>query len=363
VPDRSPDPRDLRVHEALALRRWALPALCGAEGPAPAVSQGGWNTFLRSERCSLAVLALGDARLGDAAALVRRRAAVETQRILSAGAQLHLLAKLARGQGASLVVLKGGVPLAEGRPGADLVDVDVLAPPAQAGALAAAMDASGFAAYGRASSHRLPERAAPDAVQVEVHTGVPGIGSVEGFMERAVPTRLPGLRVPHPADHLWHLLLHTVAQHAGRRGSLRELVILADALGRCAAEDVAGVEARAAARRDGPALRAQLSLAADLRARRAPGADPFRDVAAAVYTTVEHLAPVRISTPLKNAIAETMFLAVARRAGTSPAAAGDEGPNRPGALRSLLRRAPQWVLAPPALLLARRAARLAAIEP
>lgn len=360
MPTRSPDPRDVRIREALALRRWALPALCGAEGPAPAVSPAGWSTFLRAERCALALLALGESMPGDGAAQVRRRAAVETQRVLSATAQLHGIAKLARADGASVVVLKGGVPLAEGRPGADLVDVDVLAPPARAEALGAALDASGYTPYGRASSHRLRERAAPDAVQVEIHTGVPGIGSAEGFVERSVPARLGGLRVPHPADHLWHLLLHTVAQHTGRRGSLRELVVLADALGRCAPRDVAAARARMQGRRDGSALRAQLALAEALHARRPPPADPFRDVAAAVYAAAEHLGPARLSGTLKSAIAETMFLTLARRAGTLPAAGeGDEGPDRPGALRSLVRRLPQLALAPPALLLARRAARAA----
>ncbi len=356
--NRSADPRDVRIREALALRRWALPALCGAEAAAPAASAAGWSTFLRSERCALALLALGDTVLGQGAAHVRRRASIETQRVLSAGAQLHMLGKLARREGAFVVVLKGGVPLAEGRPGADVADVDVLAPPAQAEALGTALDGSGYTAYGRASSHRLRERTTGDAVQVEIHTGVPGIGPAEAFAGRAIAARTPGLRVPHPADHLWHLLLHTVAQHTGRRGSLRELVVLADALGRCAPDDVAAVEGRMADRRDGPALRAQLDLAQCLRARRLPAADPFRDVAAAAYTLLEHLAPSRLSPGLKGTMAEAVFLALARRAGTRPDSGdGEDGPGTVRSLGSLARRVPEWVLTPPALLLLRRALR------
>jgi hypothetical protein len=360
VPNRHLDPRDTRVREALVLRRWALPALCGAEEPAPAVSQPGWSTFIRAERCALALLALGDALLGDGAALVRRRASVETQRVLSAGAQLHLLAKLARRDGAMAVVLKGGVPLAEGRSGADLVDVDVLAPAPQAEALGAALDAGGFTPYGRTTSHRLRERAVPNAVQVELHTGVPSIGSAEAFVQRAIPARLAGLRVPHPADHLWHLLLHSVVQHTGRRGSLRELVVLADALGRCAPEDVAGVQARIARRRDGAALHTQLALAESLRARRPPPDDPFREMAAARYTIAEYLGPSQLSMRFKGPLMEAVFLTIARRAGTGPTAAdAEEGEDRAGPVRALLRRVPEWVLKPPALLFARRARRLA----
>jgi len=361
VSNRSPDPRDVRIREALALRRWALPALCGAAGAAPAASAGGWSTFLRSERCGLALLALGDTVLGDGAAHVRRRASVETQRVLSAGAQLHMIGKLARREGAVVVVLKGGVPLAEGRPGADLADVDVLASPAPAEVLGRALDGSGYTAYGRASSHRLRERTTGDAVQVEIHTAVPGIGPAEAFAGRAIAARTPGLHVPHPADHLWHLLLHTVAQHTGRRGSLRELVVLADALGRCAPEDVAAAEARMAARRDGPALRAQLELAHCLRARRPPAADPFRDVAAAAYTLREHLAPSRLSPGFKGMMAEAVFLTLARHSGTRPGAGdGEDGPGTASPLRSFARRVPEWVLTPPALLLLRRALRYAA---
>lgn len=361
VPHRTPDPRDARIREALALRRWALPALCGAEGAAPAASAEGWRTFLRAERCALALLARGEPVLGDGAPHVRRRASVEAQRVLSAGAQLHMIGRLARTQGASVVVLKGGVPLAEGRPGADLVDVDVLAPAAQAEALGVALDASGYTAYGRASSHRLRERTTADDVQVEIHTGVPGIGAADGFVARALDARTPGLRVPHPADHLWHLLLHTVAQHTGRRGTLREMVVLADALGRCAPEDVAATGTRIAARRDGPALRAQLELAQALRARRPPAGDPFREVAAAGYTLQEYLVPSRMSHALKGPLAEAVFLTLARRAGTGPATGdAEDAPGQTGPLGALLRRVPEWVLTPPALLLARRARRHAA---
>jgi hypothetical protein len=346
---RSPDPRAARVREALALRRWALPALCGAPGAAPEVSREGWSTFLRSERCALALLALGDAVLGEGAKTARRLATIETQRVLSAGAQLHALGTRARREGWPLVVLKGGVPLAEGRQGADLVDVDVLASPEHARALDAALATSGYEAHGRNASHRLPERTSPDAVQVEIHTGVPGLGGAAEFIARAVPARTPGLLAPHPADHLWHLLLHTVAQHTGRRGSLRELVVLADALGRCAPEDVASAEARAGGRSDGPALLAQLELARALREHRPPADDPFAGMAAGVYVITEHLAPREIPPKLKAAIAERTFTLLARRAGTAPA----EALGTP--LRRLVRRAPGWLVTPPALHLARLA--------
>jgi hypothetical protein len=358
VPDPSAPPPSARIREALALRRWALPALCGAPDAAPSVSRDGWHTFLRAERCAAALLALGDGRLGAGAEVVRGRATRETQRMLSAGAQLHLLGAAARKGGWSVVVMKGGVPLAEGRRGADLVDVDVLAAPAQAQALGEALDAAGFNASGRDASHRLAERSAPDAVQIEIHTGVPGIGAAEGFLGRALPARVRGLLVPHPADQLWHVLLHSVSQHMGRRGSLRELVVLADALGRAAPEDVAEAKAQAAGRRDEPALLAQLELARALHEQRPPAGDPFVSVAAAVYVVVERVAPLSLPDAVKSVIAEATFNAVARRAGTAPQPA----PSR-GLLRDVVRRMPEWLATPPALFLMRTASGLAASTP
>ena len=351
----SPETRGARVRGALALRRWALPALCGAAGAPPAVSPGAWDTFLRGERCAVPLLALGDAALGDGATHVRRRATIETQRVLSAAAQLHQIGARAGREGWAVVALKGGVPLAEGRAGVDLMDVDVLAAEPQARALGRALDAEGYDAYGRASAHRLRERTRPDAVQVEIHTGIPGIGAAEGVVARSLPSRAAGVRVPHPADHLWHLLLHTTAQHTGRRGSLRELVLLSDALSRCGADDLAEVDARAAGRPDAGAIRAQLELARRLRERRPPETDPFATVAAALYLMVEHLPGLRLPHAFKSALAEAWVIALAHRGGTPPPAEPAPG----GALRSAARRLPWWVLGPPAHLLARAAERVA----
>jgi Uncharacterised nucleotidyltransferase len=356
---RAPDPRDVRIREALALRAWALPALCGDTRPPPPASEGAWTTFLRAERCGLALLALGEARLGSAARPLRQRAGREAQRVLSGSAQLRRIARLAQGAGDGVVVLKGGVPLAERRPGADLVDVDVLAPPAAARALGAALDATGSTAAGRGSSHRLPERLEEDAVAVEIHTSVPGIDETAAFLSRAGESAVAGLRTPHPADHLWHLLLHGVAQHTGRRGNLRELVMVADALGRCQPADTAEAHARAAIRPDAAPLLAQLELGAALRERRPPARDPFHEVAAVAYTLVEYLAPFPLRESLKVIVWETTFLKLARRDGTAPVpSAGRQG--AAARLLNLARRGPEWAMTPPALLLARRAAAIAA---
>ncbi|HSU17103.1 nucleotidyltransferase family protein [Longimicrobium sp.] len=277
------------VSAALAVRRWAWAVFFGEEaGEAPG-DRAGWELFLRVERCALPL----HARLGDSGAtrlppeiatLLRQRAGIETQRVLSARAGLALISRAAASLGgAAVVVLKGGVVLTPGAEPLDLADVDVLLEPGAAGRLGEALDASGYQPYSHADEWHARPRIAPGAVPVEIHTGLPPDQAEPGVLERAVA--LPGwpaLRRPAPLDHAWHLLVHSALHHPLRRGGLRDLLLLAAALRECTADEVEEIGARAGAHRFalplGEVLEAGRALAAGT-----PGTDCFGRIAAAAY--------------------------------------------------------------------------------
>jgi hypothetical protein len=207
----------------------------------------------------------------------------ELQGVLSSRFLLALLGGMARRQGtAPPLILKGAVPLALGRPPLALADVDVLLPPADAARLAELI--AGGAAGGERRrggvhpGHHLPPTRLEGHVPVEFHTRLK-VGSPE-LQARLVGagTLLPsGVSVPDPVDHADVILHHGVVHHPDRRGSLREVLLLADALG---ALDAGGEdELRARIGQAPPALRAPLHCQLDAACRIAgPGADPSRPV-------------------------------------------------------------------------------------
>jgi len=216
-----------RVAEALRLRAWAIRVLAEGWTAAPDVGPEAWRLFLRAERCALALSTRAE---GDAPPLLHATATVELQRILSARAQLERLGRAAARAGLRALVLKGGVAaLGTGAP-VDLHDVDVLAEPGQAEALADLLDRSGYAvAGGRASAH-LGQRVTANAVDVEVHFRVEELGDPADLWARAEPLpQHPGLWQPAPFDHCRHVLLHATITHPFRRGALRDLLLIGEA--------------------------------------------------------------------------------------------------------------------------------------
>jgi len=277
------------VSAALAVRGWAWAVLFGGEaGPAPA-DPAGWELFLRVERCALPLQSrLGSASAAilspEAATLLRRRAGVETQRVLSARAALAQISRAAATlDGDAVVVLKGGLALAPGAAPLDLADVDVLLEPAAAGRLGEALDAAGYQPYGHGDEWHTMPRMAPGALPVEIHTGLPPDQARPGVIARSVP--LPGwpaLRRPAPGDHAWHLLVHSALHHPLRRGQLRDLLLLAAALRECAPEEVEEMAGRARAHRFAGPL-GEVLAAARAAAAETPATDHFRRMAAAAY--------------------------------------------------------------------------------
>jgi hypothetical protein len=290
--------------------------------------------------------------------------------VLAARAQLRRVGVLARDAGLEVVVLKGGVPLLRGADGPRLMDVDLLARPADAAALAARLDAAGHQAHGRAAAHRLAVRAAEHEMPVEIHTVVPGLSTDVWARVRPVPGS--ALRVLHPADHLLFLLQHSAVQHVDRRGRLRDLLVMAEALAHCAPADLDEVRAALAADRHGGVLARQLEMAQAL-AGGGPVRDPFELTAAGTYLMDTLLERRALGPSLRDLVWQAGSAAVARRAG-APAGLGEAGlalpsatpvlaalrrraPGLERALRVAVRRSREWALLPVGLAVASRAER------
>ena len=273
------------IRDALQLRTAALQILSGPAGPPPlpACSDSTWNVFLRAERCAMALKARFVTADVAVPGPIEQAATRELQRVLSARGQLQRIARLVSAHGIQAIVLKGGAAALASPAPVDLVDVDVLVRAPEAERLAGLLDAQGFQSTGPAGSAHLAQRVAPNDVHVEVHFALNEFELDEGIWNRARPLDgVPGLSRLGAADHLWHLLLHTVAIHAYRRGALRDALLTAEALADCAPRDIIEMERRIAAQPLSRHLGDLLTMADDLRAGR-PVRDRFRREAAANY--------------------------------------------------------------------------------
>lgn len=233
------------AQEALALRRWVLRRmLAGTSEPPPPASPLAWRVMLGWERCAVllqeSLLARPVPMHDSALAELRGVAMAEVRRQLSARAQMRVIAEIARQLGIRVVVLKGTADVARGLP-VPIMDVDVLAVPEEARALAAALDARGFLPRARDTQWHLKPRTAPDAVYVEVHTAVTGFPSPDRVPWAQVVAlgELPPLLQLAPHHHAWTVLNQAMYKHPERRSRVRDLLMLRDALGRC---DPAGIE-------------------------------------------------------------------------------------------------------------------------
>jgi hypothetical protein len=277
---------------ALRLRAWALRLL--GEGPptdAPAVGAAAWRLFLRVEGCALPVRAAMRAagvHAGEGEGELDALAMAESQRVLSARAQVAVVDRMAAAEGWRIAVLKGGVAL-QGSPPLDVGDLDLLAGPAHAPALLAALHAAGYATYGEdieqpgPRDHHYAPRFIPRTVPVEVHFRIGEMDPRRDLLADAVP--LEGVRTLlrlDPADHLRHLLLHTVAHHPHRRGRLRDLLLTAAAVRELGPAGVAQAMAPLAGHPFAAPLAETLGAAQALAEGRTP-ADRWRRASGAAY--------------------------------------------------------------------------------
>ncbi|MHC4094368.1 MAG: hypothetical protein ACYSVY_29550, partial [Planctomycetota bacterium] len=112
-------------------------------------------------------------------------------------------------------------------------------------------------------------------------------------------------RLP-PDEHLWHLLVHLTVDHPYRAGRIRDLLVLADAVGACAQDDLAEVE-----RRCNESVRRKESVALLATSRRLQRGelreDGFVEIALANYTMLTVTRPLRLPPALFDTVWKWTF--------------------------------------------------------
>ncbi len=287
------EPRFTYVVNVLELRRWALSVLGGRRSvPFP-----GWNDislrlFLESERCATHLarcLDRAEGRVsvpGEVRDRIAQRSNEENGRICSAREHLATMAEIASEHGWRVVVLKGAVAATADDQAVDLVDVDLLVEPQRARRLAAELERHGYKAVGDSSPRHLAARLKDDGIPVEIHTtlsrdGTPLPPATWERME--LLETLPGVYRLTWRDHLWHLLEHLVVDHPERRGLIRELMLIGQAIAECGEDDLSAVNRRIDGCSHSKALREVFEAVDHLRKRRYDNV-PLESVAAAFYS-------------------------------------------------------------------------------
>jgi len=249
-------------------------------------SSGAWKLFLEAERCALPLqrrLRTDGAIADGPAPLLEGSATAELQRVLAARAQLREIGELASAHGIQAIVLKGSLSALTGPEPLDLADVDVLLPADGAEPLARDLDRRGYRAVALPGPAHLAPLARPHGVPVELHFTIQDLGDLAALRQRARPLdQWPGLSRLSAADHLWHVLVHTVVSHPYRRGCLRDVLLTAEALRDSSPSDLTDVQSRIAQHAHAAPLAAMLGLAESL-VRGEATVDQFTSHAAAHY--------------------------------------------------------------------------------
>lgn len=268
------------VLESLRLRRWSLALLNGEQLPPPPASAVGWTLFLAREGCAPRLLALAGTR---APTELRSAAAADAQIILLLRAELQAIMVVAARLGIVPVLLKGGAALHDGARAVRAKDIDLLLSPAEAHALASALDTDGWRPHGGGSRNHLAERVRDGGPPVELHTtdaaAGPHLSAAALARARPHPT-LPGLRLLHPDDQVRHLAIHQTIEHAAYRGRLRDLLLLGDALADSSGDDL--IEGWGLPPHQRAPVAEVIDVARALHDHRSPR-DPFETIAAAWY--------------------------------------------------------------------------------
>ena len=279
---------------AVQLRRLAIRLLSGADADPQILSNvqlESWRLFLIEEGIASALTdrlrrrELIDMLPSDVRAELDQRAMAETQRLLAASAQLSQLAKVAERRGWEIVVLKGGVHVAEGGEALYLGDLDVLVRDDVALALADELRKLGYSGGEDAGGYHLGASSIAGGIPVEIHRrwDRDALEVDESWWTEAVPLpKHPALRRPGRVDHVFHLLVHAVEHHAELRGRLRDLRVIGNAVH--ALTDAAHLDALRA-RITSHAMQAELTRVLEMASSpRTPGArEPFEARAAGRY--------------------------------------------------------------------------------
>jgi hypothetical protein len=124
---------------------------------------------------------------------------------------------------------------------------------------------------------------------VEIHhtTELSGVATPDEVWDRAIPLAR-GLLGLDPAEHAWFVLHHATTTHYSRRGRVRDVLLLAEALRACPTERWPEIHRRATADRFAGPLTDGLAMGVAV-ARGGPIADRFRSTAFTRYLMHELL--------------------------------------------------------------------------
>jgi len=319
-------PRDQDVISALRLRRWALPLLSLPPEPAaadqwraaPPAGAEAWRLFLTAERCTLPLdrrLPLtGDPLPPAALAVLRQGARAESIRVLGVQSQLGRLGAMAAEHGWLLVVLKSGASLAQGWEPLDLVDLDVLVPAEATSAVQATLLGAGYRKVSSDTDQHLGGFLWEATANVEVHFALRALAGYPGAVERSLPAPADGrLRVLEPVDHAWHVLHHGVRAHPERRGSLRDLMLLACSIRGLGPAQLDALRARALGDSALAAVYERMLEQGIRMARGEPGADHFAVESACRLMGVRGEAERGLDRPMRNTVDRATFGFASRR--------------------------------------------------
>jgi len=277
------------ARDALILRRWALRAIATTScDRCPDVAPRAWELFLRAEHCALPlrrkVLRLDHDLPADAAPILAAIALEETQRVISARAQLRRVSQWAHSNNRKVVILKGAVAAGHDESAVDLSDIDLWISPGTEDPLLEWLGTSGHSPKKHAAQHHHASRLTDQLVAVEVHHTIPYANLEPAWESRTLPLapESPRLHRLDPADHLWHVLIHASVQHIDRRGRLRDLLLLSHASSLCSDRDRDLVHARATSHPATDVLHPMLQMAEAITAGQEP-VDAFTTIAAARY--------------------------------------------------------------------------------
>ena len=291
--------REIATRDALVLRELAL-VLLARQSPCRALvqhacdaSDTAWSLLLRAEVCAVPLdraLAQWDGsgllpnRVRE---IVARHAQVELQRILTARWQLARIDALAARHGVQPCVIKGGVLLADDDRAVDVGDIDLVVRSTDVAAVTALLGELGLTPDESGPEHErhLVPFVGEGLLDVEVHQRL-----LYGPMvtEIAVPCRPFG---PYTALRRWTatnavlgLVLHTIEHHPHRYGSLRDLMVIAEALGELDVDERAQLRGSVAELPAHAAIAAVIGVADTLRCGERPVDDRgMRLVAALKY--------------------------------------------------------------------------------
>lgn len=277
------------IIQCLKLRHWALSLLSGATPPAeaanvPPVTRAAWELFLAIESVAGALeKALGAQTLHlplVARAAITNEARRELQRVMAARAQLRAIDEWTANAGCHPVVLKGGVHAVDGGESFDLGDIDLLVSSAERESLIGILTEHGYAVDAATGNLHLA-----GGIPVELHTSLDVGHDIAVISDTPTSARIPGwraLRRLDAASHLIHCIQHSTSKHPHRRGHLRDLIQIADALADCGNEELARVDALLRSSATG-VYRETLDAASRLRARGGDSRDAFTAMAAGMY--------------------------------------------------------------------------------